>query len=197
MVFPTFSLAKQIVPEDLCVPDNELVGRTKISLRFEATAYLSCLTELCKLLRIDTYLQDVDFWLDNVLSIHLPSKTDLFFLYPKTWWPDAKASSGVDERAFRQANQRFSLMLARIRTLQTDLCRVLQEQHILIPYLEGVVDRCKDYRKSVHPKGLPDFISVSSIFFVALSLFQDHISTAIKNPDSIKPCYSQILNVCF
>ena len=37
---------------------------------------------------------------------------------------------------------------------------------------------------------------MTNLFFVVLSLFQDNIENAMKDPDAIQPCQPLICNVC-
>ena len=159
MSYPTMVLAKQCVPEDLCVPDVELPGSAKLSLPFDAKSCLSCLAELCKHIKLDQNIDNLDFWLDCVIQFHNAVGTDQLFLFPRTWWPSAPQDPAIHEAGFRQAIRRCSIMFSILRNEQSNVCRALLEQGVLIPYLERVVERCKGYSRSV-------CISSSSFFFL-------------------------------
>ena len=176
MTIPSIALAKQCVPEDLCVPDIELVGSTKLSLQFDGKSCLSCLAELCKHFRIDQGMKDMDFWLDFVLNWHNPVGTDQLFLFPKTWWPSAPPDPAIHESGFRQGIRRCSIMLSVLRNQQSNVCRVLHEQGILVPYLERVVERCKGYSKSVCILSCFCFVN---FLFVIVYVYENRLSQKV------------------
>ena len=149
LIIPSHILARQCVPEDLSVPDAELEGRIRLSFPFDGTTILECAAQLCRIFPLDKYVSEHKLWIVCMAGIHNPAGTDLLFLYPKTWWETTSPESELNKTALQEASRRSSKTLAIIRAKQADIFRALSVHGILVPFLESVVDDCKDYRKSV------------------------------------------------